>query len=663
MCGKVLSAQLNGIDADVQQDLRTRIGRHADRVSGIEYCLDGAVRRGVQLALRRVDRNTGAHDTGSECLVGHLVKGHHRAAHVCAQHRILQLACGSGRRSRCCRCGRSADEIGCRMLQIVLQIGLDDCDLRTVDDLHAVALVDDAGCARLLQQRIGHLVRVVHGDAQTGRAAVEVGKIVLAAQTLQDERGDRVRAVRLRAAVRTDAGLFLEIGTGVEFGLLVVVLTTRGLEVHFADHKREGRVVEEEIDHADDDDPDPAGLGIALQDAEQREVDDAAREGHADTDAQNMHQHIGQTGIDAVHRVHQGRNEQEGELDGLGDAGEHGGQRRRDQQTADRLFLFRPCTAVHREGCAGQTEDHNGELARHEAGRSDREHLGALGCQLGKEDVLRALHEHAVDGGGAAECGLPEGHIEHMVQTEGDERTLDDAVDPGACIARARDQIAQQRDPALHDRPEIEHHDADDQIDRGGNDGHKAGAAEEGERLRQLGLIKAVVERCHAQTDDDAAEHAHLQGGDAEHRSGGVLCHGFHAACRADHCADGGVHDEIGDRTRKCGDLFFLFRHADGNAHRKEQGEVIEYRAAALIHNIKHGVQQAARINDAGQVVCLQHSRVGKRAADAEQQTGYRQQRDRQHERPSDTLQNAKNLIFHNLPPELVSAITSDFIS
>ena len=43
----------------------------------------------------------------------------------------------------------------------------------------------------------------------------------------------------------------------------------------------------------------------------------------------------------------------------------------------------------------------------------------AVGGQLCKEDVLRALDGHAVHNGGAAHGGLPEGHIEDVVQAEG----------------------------------------------------------------------------------------------------------------------------------------------------------------------------------------------------------------------------------------------------
>src|SRR5699024_3019117 len=213
-----------------------------------------------------------------------------------------------------------------------------------------------------------------------------------------------------------------------------------------------------------------------------------------------------------------------------------------------------------------------------------------------------------------------EGHVKDVVQAEGDQGALDQAVNEGARIARADDQIAQHADAGLDHRPDVEHGDAHQQVDRRADDGDKAGAAEKGEDLGQLGLIKAVVEGRHTQADDDAAENAHLQGGDAQHRGGGVGGHGLHAARCANHGADGGVHDQVGDGAGEGGDLLLLFGHADGHAHGKEQGKVVENDAAALVHDVQHGVGDGAGVDDAGQAVGLQHGLVGEGTADAQQQ-------------------------------------------
>ena len=87
-----------------------------------------------------------------------------------------------------------------------------------------------------------------------------------------------------------------------------------------------------------------------------------------------------------------------------------------------------------------------------------------------------------------------------MMQSKGNQRTLQQAVNKGACVAGSQHQCTLRGNTALHHRPDIEHGNADQQIHNRTDDGHKAGAAEEGKHLRQLDLIELVVQRRHAQT-------------------------------------------------------------------------------------------------------------------------------------------------------------------
>ena len=328
----------------------------------------------------------------------------------------------------------------------------------------------------------------------------------------------------------------------------------------------------------------------------------------------------------AVHCVHGQCHKDKSKFQRLGDAGEESRQRSRQQQAACNLFLFRLGALVHRQRRAGQTEHHKGELTGHETGSADREHSGGLGSQLGKEDVLCAGHGDAIDDGGAAHSGLPERHIEHMMQSKGDQRTLQQAVNKGTCVAGSQHQCTQCGNTALHHRPDIEHGNADHQIHDGADDGHKACAAKEGQHLRQLDLIELVVQRRHAQTDHDAAEHTHLQGRDAQHGGGGVGRHRFYAACRIDHGLNGCIHNDIGHCTGQCRDLFFLASHADGYTHGKQQRQIVEHRIAGLAHHVQNGINEGARMDDAVQAISRQHRFVGERAADAQQQARHRQQ-------------------------------------
>ena len=99
------------------------------------------------------------------------------------------------------------------------------------------------------QHRVADLGGVDDRHAQTGGAAVHIGNVGLAAETLQDLGGNGV-AHRRAGAVGADAGLGLEVGAGEQLGLLVVVLTAGGLEVALGDHEVEGEVVQEEVGDA-----------------------------------------------------------------------------------------------------------------------------------------------------------------------------------------------------------------------------------------------------------------------------------------------------------------------------------------------------------------------------------------------------------------------------
>src|SRR5699024_3524740 len=171
------------------------------------------------------------------------------------------------------------------------------------------------------------------------------------------------------AALGTLCALLLGVHVlaGVELDLAGVLLPAGGHEVELADHEGEHQEVEHEVDRAHDDHPTPAGLGVALHDAEEGQVDEAAGEGHTHAHVEDVHEHVGSTGKHAVDDVHGGSHKEEGELQGLGDTGNHGGKSGGEQQAAHHLAVFRPGAAVHSQSSAGQAENHQGELTAHEA--------------------------------------------------------------------------------------------------------------------------------------------------------------------------------------------------------------------------------------------------------------------------------------------------------
>ena len=99
-----------------------------------------------------------------------------------------------------------------------------------------------------------------------------------------------------------------------------------------------------------------------LQDAEEGQVDEAAGEGEANGDIENVAQHVGQTGEDRADDEQHRSHEQEGELQRLGDAGEDGGESGGEEQAAHLLFPLRLGAAVHGQSSSGETEDIEDEL-------------------------------------------------------------------------------------------------------------------------------------------------------------------------------------------------------------------------------------------------------------------------------------------------------------
>ena len=360
-----------------------------------------------------------------------------------------------------------------RCFEVRLKIRLDDGDLRAIDDLHARSLDDDADGARRLQELLVDERGIRDRAAKARRAAVDGSDVPLAAKAARDCRALGIGCARAGRCSRR-ALLRLVVSLRIELRLLVVVLAARRLEVEVTDHPREDEVVEEEVDDTDRDDVHPARLRLSLQDAEDEEVEETARECQADGDVEDVRDHVGGACERDLHGEERGCDEEEGELDRLGDAREHRGQSRREQEAARDLLLLGTRTAVHSERRARQAEDHEDELAR-EVARRIRAEMRDIGrSELGEEDVLTALDELAVDHHRAADARLPERQIEDVVQAKGDQSALDDAEDQRADVARARHEAAEREDALLGERPDEVHGDADEEEDDRRDDGHEA---------------------------------------------------------------------------------------------------------------------------------------------------------------------------------------------
>ena len=130
--------------------------------------------------------------------------------------------------------------------------------------------------------------------------------------------------------------------------------------------------------------------------------------------------------------------------------------------------------------------------------------------ELGKEDVLAALNELSIDHHRAADARLPERQIEYVMQSERDERTLDDTENQRADVARTRDEAAECENAILRNRLDEVKRNADKEVDDRRDDGDEARTAEERKCIGQYDLMELIVEVRNTDTDDDAAKHAHL---------------------------------------------------------------------------------------------------------------------------------------------------------
>ena len=424
------------------------------------------------------------------------------------------------------------------------------------------------------------------------------------------------------------------------------------------DHPTEDEIVEEEVDDADGDDVHPARLVFALQYAEDEKVEQPAGECESDRDVQHVRDHVRSACERDLHGKEGGCDEEEGELDRLGDAREHTGECCREQETARDFFLFGARRMVHGERRARQTEDHEDELAREVARRIGAEMNDIRGGELREEDVLTTLDELSVDHHGAADTRLPEGEVEDVVQTERNERALDDAEDERTDVARPRNETAEGEDALLGERPDEVHGDADKEKDHRRDDRDEARSAEEGERIRQDDLVVLIVQPRDADADDDAAEYAHLERHDAAGCRDRALEHMRRdAPVRQDlpaelqHGVARGVHDEERDHRGERRDFLFRLCHADGDADGEDDRQISEDGAARTCHDGEQRMQRRAAPEDAAETVRLYRRWVGERRADAEQDACDRQNGDGQHEAAANPLEHTENLIFHICDP------------
>ena len=360
----------------------------------------------------------------------------------------------------------------------------------------------------VFQHIVLDLVGVCQLGTQTGVAVGDLQDVVLTAQSLHD--GSSVHGVvcsRGSSGAVLSSRLGLVLGLGVELHLHALCLTAQGVEVQLHDEHPEDHIVQNEVQHAHSDVDRPTGLANAQGQVVQQEVDEAV--GADGTAAQQVQDHKAGASQNGMDHKQDRSHEQEAELDGLGNAGNKGSDGGGDQNGFDLLTALGASGLVHGQAGTDQAE-HLGDatsvpddgLAQHGNGRIS---------DLSVVDVAGTLQHLAAHGGSAAQRSVQERHIDQMVQTGGDQQTLQHTVNEQTKVACALDKAAQGVDASLCKGPHKgeqhsqKHHDGDQ------HDEHKTGAAVDLEGVVELGLTEAVVHPCDHDAQQQAQEHAHVQ--------------------------------------------------------------------------------------------------------------------------------------------------------
>ncbi|MOA11612.1 hypothetical protein D3C78_1315630 [compost metagenome] len=196
------------------------------------------------------------------------------------------------------------------------------------------------------------------------------------------------------------------------------------------------------------------------------------------------------------------------------------------------------------------------------------------------------------------------------MQAGDDQQAVEHAEDERTNAATLHHQRAEAVDAVLDRRPDIAEHHAQAHGGEPGDNRHEPSATEEGQVFRQLDVLEAVVQRAGHQAADDPGEHAHVD-------------------ARVEHL-EGGDHHQVADHPGKPRRTVVVLGETDRDADGEDHRQVGEDHLAGVVDD--RDVQQ-----------------VG--IAQAQQQAGNRQDRDRQHQRAAEALQAFDEKLVHGGSP------------
>ncbi len=316
-------------------------------------------------------------------------------------------------------------------------------------------------------------------------------------------------------------------------------------------------------------------------------------------------QHVGhghrQAGEHRVDQVQKWCEEHKREFDRLSHAGQKRGQRHRQENPAHHLAAFRQCIAVHRQARGGQAEQHDREHTGHElaAFRVAGKIAGQVAGDDGAGGWVGKAAEHK-----------PRHVVEDMVQAGDDQQAVEHAKHEGTKATAFHQQHAKTVDAVLDRRPDQAKDHPQGDRRKPGDNRHKPSPTKEGQVLRQLDVLEAVIQPTGHQAAGDTGEHAHVDGGV--------------------HHLERGDHHQVTNRPGQTCRAVIVAGKTHRNTDGEDQRQVGENCLPSIVHH--RDVQK-----------------IG--VAQAQQEAGDRQNRDRQHQRAAEALQAFDKVLVHGVSP------------
>ena len=205
-----------------------------------------------------------------------------------------------------------------------------------------------------------------------------------------------------------------------------------------------------------------------------------------------------------------------------------------------------------------------------------------------------------------------------MVQTEWNQQTLHQSVDPGSKITRIQYHITDCVDAALHNRPYKVHCDTNSSVHQRTHDRNKSCTAEERKNLRQFNLVITIVESCHSKSYEHTSEHSHLKRCNSTYRCCRSIQQGLCSAANLNHRTNGCMHDEESDNSRKSSNFLLFLRHTNRHTHGKYNRKIRKNNISRILHNQKNGVKYGSLTQDSVQSICCEHRCVTEGTTDSQ---------------------------------------------